>query len=102
MPDELTQGQKKYLRELGHKLKPVIQVGDAGVSEPLFREFESTIDHHELIKVKVRAADRAERDRMIDDLCRRSGATLVMRVGNTALLYRHNPDEPRIHLPSRS
>lgn len=96
----LTQAQRKYLRELGHKLKPVIQVGDAGVSDALFREFDSTIDHHELVKVKVRAGDRKARDGMIDELCRRGAATLVTRVGNVALIYRRNAEQPRIHLPA--
>lgn len=100
MPDTgLTQAQRKHLRELGHKLKPVIQVGDAGISDALFREFDSTIGHHELIKVKVRTADRDERDRLIDELCRRGAATLVTRVGHTALIYRRNAEQPRIHLP---
>lgn len=100
MPDaRLTQVQRKHLRELGHKLKPVIQVGDAGVSDPLFREFDSTIGHHELIKVKLRAGNRDERDRMIDELCQRGAATLIARVGNTALIYRRNAEQPRIHLP---
>lgn len=102
MPDAtLTQAQKKHLRELGHKLKPVIQVGDAGISDALFREFDSTIGHHELIKVKVCAGDRAERDRMIDELCRRGAATLITRIGNTALIYRRNEEQPRVHLPDR-
>jgi RNA-binding protein len=100
MPDtKLTQAQKKHLRELGHKLKPVIQVGDPGVSDALFREFDSTIEYHELIKVRVRANDRKERDRMINELCRRGSATLIARIGNTALIYRPNADQPRIHLP---
>jgi RNA-binding protein len=102
MPDPnatLTQAQKKHLRELGHKLKPVIQVGDAGVSEALFREFDSTIERHELIKVKVRAGTRDERDRMILELCQRATAVLIARVGNTALIYRRNAEQPRIHLP---
>ena len=102
MADErLTQSQKKYLRELGHKLKPVIQVGDAGVTDAVFREFDSTIDHHELVKVKVRAGDRQTRDGMIDELCRRGVATLVTRVGNVALIYRRNAEQPRIRLPGR-
>ena len=48
-----------------HKL---IMVGDAGLSESLLAEFESTLDHHELIKVKVNALDRDDRSRMIDAL----------------------------------
>lgn len=96
----LSESQKKYLRGLGHKLKPAVTIGDAGVSEALLNEFDSTIAHHELVKVRVRAGDRGERDAMIDDLARRGGAELVTRIGNVALLYRRNPDEAKIALPS--
>lgn len=95
----LSESQKKYLRGIGHKLKPVITVGDAGVSESLYREFDSTIGHHELIKVKIRAGDRSVRDEIVDELCRRGGALLVTRIGNVALLFRRNTEEPKIALP---
>ena len=57
----LSEPQKKHLRGLGHGLKPLIMVGDAGLSESLLVEFESTLAHHELIKVRVRAGDRDAR-----------------------------------------
>lgn len=95
----LSESQKKYLRGLGHKLNPVILVGDAGLSESLLAEFESTLSHHELIKVSFRVGDRDVRDDMIKTLTATSGAALVQRVGNMALLYRENPDKRRIRLP---
>lgn len=99
----LNEQQKKFLRGLGHQRKPLIMVGDAGLSESLLAEFDSTISHHELIKVRVRVGDREARDAIIADLCERSGAALVQRIGNVALLYRPNlkkkPDK-RIRLPA--
>jgi RNA-binding protein len=96
---KLTQAQKKFLRGRGHRLKPAITVADAGVSESLLKEFESTIDHHELIKVRFRASDRAHRDLLIEELCARGAAGMVARIGNIALLYRRNDKNPRIVLP---
>jgi RNA-binding protein len=101
---DLTEHQKKHLRGLGHKLKPLVMVGDAGLSESLLAEFESTLDHHELIKVRVRVGDREARDAIIASLCDGSGAVLVQRIGNVALLYRPNltkKPEKRIRLPER-
>ena len=97
----LTEHQKKFLRGRGHQLKPLIRVGDAGLSDSVLAEYESTLAHHELIKVRVKAGDRESRDKMIDELCSGSGAALVQRVGNIALLYRSNPDKQRIRIPSR-
>jgi RNA-binding protein len=99
----LSESQKKYLRGLGHQKKPLIIVGDAGLSESLLAEYESTLDHHELIKVRVRAAGREERDAIIARLCDGSSAQLVQRIGNVALIYRANlkkQPEKRLRLPA--
>ncbi len=99
---KLSEQQKKFLRGRGHQLKPLIMVGDAGLSEPLLAEFESTLDHHELIKVRVRVGDRDARDEIIARLCEAGRAALIQRIGNVALMYRPNlnkkPDK-RIRLP---
>ena len=96
---DLSESQKKYLRGLGHQIKPTIMIGDAGLTDGVFREFDATIEHHELIKVRVRVGDRHARDATIKDLCNRSAATLVTRIGNVALVYRRNADKPQIPLP---
>ena len=96
----LSESQKKYLRGLGHRLKPTVMVGDSGLSESLLAEFESTLDHHELIKASVRVGDRKRRDAVIAELCARGNAILVQRIGNVALLYRENPERRKIRLPS--
>jgi RNA-binding protein len=100
----LSEHQKKYLRGLGHQLKPLIMVGDAGLSESVLAEYESTLDHHELIKVRVRVGDRDARNAIIEQLCNDSGAILIQRIGNVALLFRQNlkkKPEKRIRIPSR-
>jgi len=98
-PMKISEAQKKHLRGLGHHLKPVIIVGDAGLSESLMKEFDSTIEHHELIKVKVRAGDREQRNALIAELCERGSAQLITRIGNIALLYRRNAEKPKVTLP---
>lgn len=100
----LSEAQKKYLRGRGHALKPLIMVGESGLSDGLLAEYESTLDHHELIKVRVRVGDRDTRDGMIEKLCKDSSATLVQRIGNVALVYRANPEkkpEKRLRIPSK-
>ena len=100
----LSEHQKKYLRGLGHQLKHLIMVGDAGLSESLMAEFETTLNHHELIKVRVRVGDREARDALIGKLCKDSSAALIQRIGNVALLYRPNlkkKPEKRIRIPSK-
>lgn len=98
---KLSEAQKKHLRGQGHELKPLVMVGDSGLSESLLAEFEATLAHHELIKVSVRVGDRSARDTIIEELCTLGKAALIQRVGNMALLYRENPEKKRIVLPNR-
>ena len=95
----LSESQKKFLRGMGHQLKPVLTIGAGGLSEAVLREFDATINHHELIKIRVRVGDREARDLAIQALCDERGAELVTRIGNVALIYRKNSDKPKIPLP---
>ncbi len=94
----LTETQCKHLKGLGHSLKPLVLIGSGGLSKNVLVEVDSTLDHHELIKVRVRSGDRTERDTLIQELVARSAAQLVQRVGNVALLYRA-AEKPTIVLP---
>ena len=55
---QLSTSQKKHLRGLAHKLKPVVTIGDKGLSPGVMEEYRNALDHHELIKVRIRAGDR--------------------------------------------
>jgi RNA-binding protein len=94
---KLTESQRKNLRRLGHGLNPVVMIGAAGLSDAVLEEAEGALDHHELVKIKVRVGDRTERDEIISRLCEATGAELVQRVGHMALVYRANPERKRIN-----
>ena len=96
----LRESQLKYLRGLGHRLKPVVFLGDKGLTDAVVAELDTALGHHELLKVRVRAGDREARDTLIGELCARSSAELVQRIGNVALVYRENPEQRKIRLPA--
>ena len=85
---------RKRLRARAHTLKPVIQVGDAGLSEALLAEARRAIDHHELIKVKLPALERGARDDMARVLCEALDAEQVQAIGRVRVLYRAREEEP--------
>lgn len=95
---KLSPAGKRKLRALGHKLKPVVIIGNAGYTDSVQRELDQALDHHELLKVRVNAGDRKERDRIIQELCTTTGASLVQSIGHVALLYRLNPAGSKINL----
>ena len=84
----LSQQEKKRLKAIGHHLKPVLIFGGQGLTEGFGGELEARLADHELIKVKINAESRDDRATIIDALCEQSGAQLVQRIGNVALLYR--------------
>lgn len=96
----LTEKQRRYLRGLGHALKPVIHVGQAGASEAVIAETARALHDHELIKVRVSGLSREARDEALDSLAARTGSEMVGRIGHTALLYQRHPERPRILLPT--
>jgi RNA-binding protein len=97
---QLNDKQRRHLRGLAHDLKPVVMVGDSGLTDGVVRETERALHDHELIKIKVRAADRDTRDSLIGDLATRTRSELVNRIGHVAVLYRKRPDKTGIVLPA--
>jgi RNA-binding protein len=97
-PMSLSNRQLRFLRGLTHKLKPVVTVGDKGLTENVRAEIEQALDHHELVKIKLRS-DRETRSRWAEEISRAFGAEPVHRIGQTASFYRRNPEKPVIELP---
>ena len=95
----LTQNQLRFLRSKSHPLKPLILIGNAGLTDGVCAETERALADHELIKVKVRGTERTERDVMLCELARRTSSTLVQRIGHVASFYRVHPEAPRLILP---
>lgn len=91
--------QKKFLRQMAHHLKPVVWAGKNGISKALIEEIIQALEIHELIKVKCSLGEREERDTGIEEICKKTGAENVQRIGNIVTLYKQNPKKPIIKLP---
>jgi RNA-binding protein len=99
-PIPITEHQRRWLKKQAHHLKPVVQIGAAGLSDAVVAELRLALEHHELVKVKVPGGDHDERDALVEAIAARTSADLVQRVGNTACYFRANPERrDRIQLP---
>ncbi len=85
---QLTPKQRRALRARAHALKPVVTVGQAGLTPAVLREIDLSLAHHELIKVKLAGLDRTARQRVTAEICRRTGSAWVQHIGRIAVLYR--------------
>lgn len=94
----LTAHQLRFLRQLAHHLKPVVILGNAGLTEAVVAEIERALGDHELIKLRVNAEDRDARRLITARICERTGSALIQSVGHVAAIYRAAAT-PRIQLP---
>ena len=83
---------KKKLRAEAHTLKPVVMIGQSGLTAAVLAELKQTFNSHELIKVKIRA-ERDERKVISEKICTDTGAELIQTIGQIAVIYRSNPDK---------
>ncbi len=95
----LTGKQARYLRGLGHSLKPLLQVGKAGITKSFIHQVASALETHELIKVKlIKSApgDVKEAGRILS-----TGVPcqIAQTIGKTLMLYKRRSENPTIVLP---
>lgn len=96
----LSNKQKQHLKGLAHPLKPVVLLGNNGLTEGVLAEIEQALDHHELIKIKVPEEDRELRKQIMATIVHETEASEVQIIGKTQVIYRA-AEEPKIHLPRR-
>jgi RNA-binding protein len=88
----LSEQTRRELRGRGHSLKPVVSIGSAGFSKAVQREIDLSLQHHELMKIKLAAGDRESRQALIDEICSLCNAELIQAIGHIALVYRKKQD----------
>ena len=101
---ELKSSQRKYLRSQAHNLKPVVQIGQKGISDSIVQTVADALNQHELIKVKfIEDKEKESKQQMIEMLLAKSpGVHLVGMIGHTVILYKQSddPEKRRIVLPN--
>ncbi|HWT16613.1 MAG TPA: ribosome assembly RNA-binding protein YhbY [Patescibacteria group bacterium] len=90
--------QIRFLRGLAHDLNPVVMIGQKGMSDGVRIELDDALTRHELVKIRVIAEDREERDEIIKSLARDTQSELIQKVGHTATFYRR-AKKPKIAMP---
>jgi len=92
----LQANQIRHLRSLAHHLKPIVWIGQKGLSEAVFIELDQALESHELVKIKTGSKCDQE---TLNTLCERGRAELVSSVGGKVCLFRRNHKTPKVPLP---
>jgi RNA-binding protein len=96
--------QKKYLKGLAHGIKPLVFVGQKGLSSTVSQAIDESLATHELIKVKfVDFKDKDQKEEIADAIEQETASELVGMIGHVAIFYREQPDpeKRRIDVPKR-
>jgi RNA-binding protein len=96
----LTNKQKQYLKGLAHPLKPVVQLGNNGLTEGVLAEIENALSFHELIKVKVPSDDKEEKQLIMEAIVGETKSVQVQTIGHVLVIYRQS-DEKKISVPKK-
>ncbi len=84
----LTPAQRRALRARAHALNPVVFIGDKGLSSTVFREIETSLNAHELIKLRAVETDREAREALLAQICSKMDAAPVQHIGKILVIYR--------------
>ena len=87
-PISLTSQARSALKGAAHPLRPVVLIGDQGLSPAVMQEIDRALTAHELIKVRAASQERDERVAMLEHVCQELGCAAVSHLGKILILYR--------------
>ena len=85
---KLTPAERSELRAEAHGLKPVVMIGESGLTPSVMKEISASLDSHGLIKVRVAGDDREARVAMYEQICEELQAQPVQHIGKLLVVYR--------------
>ena len=97
-PQVITPAQRRYLKQLAHHLKPLMQMGKDGPTEAFLKQLVEQIEIHELIKVRILDACMAEKAEILAAF-ERAGVTFVQKVGHVYTVFHQKEKDSQVTLP---
>lgn len=91
--------QRSFLRGLANPLEPIFQIGKGGLGENMVQALSDALTARELIKVRVLKNIMDDPRTVAAELAEATNAEVIQVIGQNIILYRRNPEEPRITLP---
>lgn len=99
--NELTSADRRALRARAHHLRPVVMIGNDGLTASVRREIDVNLKSHELIKIRLTGDARETREALAQAICEATDAAVVQHIGKILVVYREKPPEERKAAPRR-
>jgi putative YhbY family RNA-binding protein len=80
--------QRLELKGRAHALKPVVIIGNAGLTPAVLDEIERSLKSHDLMKIRVMNDDRDVREAMLQEICETLKAGPVQHIGKILVVFR--------------
>jgi putative YhbY family RNA-binding protein len=80
--------QRLELKGRAHAIKPVVLIGNAGLSPAVLDEIERSLKSHDLLKIRVMNDDREARETMLKEICETLKAAPVQHIGKMLVIWR--------------
>ena len=95
----LTSKQRAYLRGIAAKEDTILQVGKGGIGENLITQVNDALKAREIVKLKVLETAMLSAQEVAAELAEATKSDVVQTIGNKLVLFKRNPQEPKIELP---
>lgn len=95
----LDAAQRKALKAQAHPLKPVVMIGESGLTPSVLAEIERALVSHELIKIRVFGDDREARATLHAAICEQTASSPVQHIGKLLVIWREKPADPTQETP---
>lgn len=95
----LTSKQRAYLRGIAAKEDTIFQVGKGGIGENLITQVNDALKAREIVKLKVLETAMLSSAEAAAELAEATKSEVVQTIGNKLVLFKRNPQEPKIELP---
>lgn len=95
----LTSKQRAYLRGIAAKEDTILQVGKGGIGDNLITQVNDALKAREIVKLKVLETAMLSSAEAAAELAEATKSEVVQTIGNKLVLFKRNPQEPKIELP---
>lgn len=85
---KLSSKERQQLKGRAHKLKPVVMIGNHGLTESVHKEIARALFDHELIKIRIGGEDRDVRRACFAEICAHHKAEPVQLIGMIGVIYK--------------